>query len=180
MPRIPAHTLDDAPKTAHDTLAALRERFGKVLNIHDGMAHSPVVLAAYTGVQAAITEHGSFDARTREAIALAVGATNECAYCQAAHTVAARGAGLSPDEALAARTGTPIEPRLDALLAVARQATTARGEVDEPTWQQALDAGWSVEELTELFAHVMANMFTNYFNHYAGTELDLPAAPPTS
>jgi AhpD family alkylhydroperoxidase len=180
MPRIPAHTLDDTPKATHDTLAALHKRYGKILNIHGGMAHSPVVLAAYTGVQTAIAEHGSFNARTQEAIALTVGATNQCAYCQAAHTTAARSAGLSPDEALAARTGTPIEPRLDALLAVARQATTTRGEVDEPTWQQALDAGWTVENLTELFAHVMANMFTNYFNHYADTELDLPAAPPTS
>jgi hypothetical protein len=24
----------------------------------------------------------------------------------------------------------------------------------------------------------VANLFTNYFNHYVGTELDMPAAPP--
>jgi hypothetical protein len=28
-----------------------------------------------------------------------------------------------------------------------------------------------------LFAYVAANMFTDYFNHYARTELDIPAAP---
>jgi hypothetical protein len=38
-------------------------------------------------------------------------------------------------------------------------------------------AGWSDAELAELFAHVAANMFTNYFNHYVQTEPDLPAAP---
>jgi hypothetical protein len=32
-------------------------------------------------------------------------------------------------------------------------------------------------ELAELFAHVAANLFINYFNHYAQTEPDLPAAP---
>jgi len=37
--------------------------------------------------------------------------------------------------------------------------------------------GWGDTELAELFAHVAANLFTNYFNHYAQTEPDLPAAP---
>jgi alkylhydroperoxidase family enzyme len=54
-----------------------------VLNIHGEMAHSPVVLAVYAGMQAAIAEHGGFDARMREAIALAVAAADGCHYCQA-------------------------------------------------------------------------------------------------
>lgn len=41
----------------------------------------------------------------------------------------------------------------------------------------ALDAGWSAEELSEAFAHIAANLFTNYFNHHTGTERDLPAVP---
>ena len=40
-----------------------------------------------------------------------------------------------------------------------------------------MDAGWSDVELTEAFAHVVANLFTNYFNHYARTDLDVPPAP---
>jgi AhpD family alkylhydroperoxidase len=136
-----------------------------------------VVLAAYSGIQAAIAEHGSFDARTREAIALAVAHPDKCGYCQAAHTAGAQRAGLSLDQTIAARYGLPIDPKLDALLAVARRAVTHLGEVDEPTWQHALGAGWTVEELAELFAHLIANMFTNYFNHYVGTELDFPPAP---
>jgi tellurite resistance protein len=71
----------------------------------------------------------------------------------------------------------PDDHRLGALLAVARQIASSVGEVDEDTWQRALQAGWTVEELAELFAHVVANLFTNYFNHYAHTELDIPAAP---
>lgn len=136
-----------------------------------------MVLAAYAGIQAAIAEHGSFDPRTREAIALAVAHADDCGYCQAAHTAGGQRAGLSLEETLAARFGQPIDPKLDALLAVARQAVTRVGEVDEATWQHAIDAGWSVEELAELFAYLIANMFTNYFNHYVGTELDFPPAP---
>lgn len=69
MPRIPVHTIDDAPKVSQDTLRELQRKMGKLLNIHAEMAHAPVMLAAYAGMQAAIAEHGTFDARTREAIA---------------------------------------------------------------------------------------------------------------
>ncbi|WP_435107382.1 hypothetical protein [Nocardiopsis synnemataformans] len=37
--------------------------------------------------------------------------------------------------------------------------------------------GWSDTQLTELFTHVALNLYTNYFNHYAQTELDVPKAP---
>jgi AhpD family alkylhydroperoxidase len=177
MPRVPLHDPDSAPKASRDLLAPLHARYGRVLNIYGEMAHVPVVLAAYTGIQAAIAEHETFDARTREAIALAVAAVDGCDYCQAAHTASGRRAGLSLEETRAARVGQPVDAKLDALLAVARQAVTHLGEVDQATWQHALDADRSVEELAELFAHLIAGMFTNYFNHYVGTELDFPPAP---
>lgn len=43
--------------------------------------------------------------------------------------------------------------------------------------RRALAAGWTSTELTEAFAQISINLFTNYFNHYVGTELDIPAAP---
>lgn len=42
---------------------------------------------------------------------------------------------------------------------------------------KALDAGCTDEQLTELSVHVTLNLFTNYFNHFVETELDLPASP---
>ena len=74
MPRIPTHTLDDAPEQTRPTLETLSKRMGKLLNIHGGMAHSPVVLATYAAMQETIARLGTFDGKTREAIALAVGA----------------------------------------------------------------------------------------------------------
>jgi len=69
------------------------------------------------------------------------------------------------------------DTRLDNLLVVAREITGEVGHVQDSSWRAAVDTGWSVEELEELFAHVAVNMYTNYFNHFAGTELDLPEAP---
>ncbi len=41
MARIPVHTVDSAPEPSRDALKALQEKFGKILNIHGEMAHSP-------------------------------------------------------------------------------------------------------------------------------------------
>lgn len=65
-------------------------------------------------------------------------------------------------------------------MAVARQAVAHIGEVDERTWQQALGVGWTLEESAELFVYLAADVFTSYFNHYVGTDLDFPSAPPLS
>jgi AhpD family alkylhydroperoxidase len=178
MPRVPVHTLDDAPEQTRPTLEGLQNKMGRLLNIHAEMAHSPVVLAAYAAMQEAIAKHGTFDPPTREAIALAVGAVDRCDYCQSAHTLGGKAAGLDADRMLAIRAGRPTgDDALDALLAVVREAATEVGEVQDTTWKQAQEAGWSDEQLTETFAHLAVNLYTNYFNHYVGTELDVPAAP---
>jgi len=178
MARIPVHTTESAPEQSRDELKALEAKFGKVINIHGEMAHSPVVLQSYIAIQQVIADYGSFDARTREAIALAVGNADECNYCQAAHTGGGKAAGLSNEEMIAIRRGgVDFDANLDALLTLARQYTTNIGSVDDASWQAALDAGWTDEELTELSAHVTLNLLTNYFNHLVKTDLDLPAAP---
>lgn len=178
MARIPVHTTHSAPEQSRDELKALEAKFGKVMNIHGEMAHSPVVLQSYLAIQQVIADYGSFDARTREAIALAVGNADGCNYCQAAHTGGGKAAGLSNDEMIAIRRrDAKFDAKLDALLTLARQYTTTTGTVEDAAWQAGLDAGWSDEQLTELSAHVTLNLLTNYFNHFVQTDLDLPAAP---
>jgi AhpD family alkylhydroperoxidase len=166
------------PGCVRDTLGRIAATTGKVLNIYGEMAHSPVVLATYAAMRAAIAEHRSFDAQTREAVALAVGAADHCDYCQSAHTASARKAGFSLEQTVAIRADqVDFDPKLDALLALAREIAGNVGEVQDATWKRAGAAGWSDTELTELFAHVAVNLYTNYFNFYAGTELDIPPAP---
>jgi AhpD family alkylhydroperoxidase len=178
MPRIPVHTVQSAPEGSRDVLKALEAKFGKVLNIHGEMAHSPVVLQSYAALESVITDYGTLDARTREAIALAVGNVDHCSYCQSAHTVAGKAAGLSEEQTVAIREdNVDFDPKLAALLALAREVAGNVGHVADTSWQTALDAGWTDEELTELSVHVTRNLFTNYFNHLVDTDLDLPAAP---
>lgn len=51
MSRITVHTPDTAPEESRNELGALKKQFGKVLNIHGAMAHSPVVLQSYVALQ---------------------------------------------------------------------------------------------------------------------------------
>ena len=177
MPRIPVHTVASAPEASRDALKALEATYGKVLNIHGEMAHSPAVIHAYVALQDVLREHATLDAKTREAIALAVGNENACDYCQAAHTGGGKAAGLEADEMIAVRRGRAQDPQLDALLALAREFTADVGNTSDEAWQKALDAGWSEEQLTELTTHVTLNLMTNYFNHHVHTEVDMPKAP---
>ncbi len=177
MTRIPVHTVPSAPEGSRDALKSLEAKFGKVLNIHGAMAHSPAVLETYAAIQGVMQDHGTFDARTREAIALAVANVDECSYCQAAHTAGGTAAGLSLQETIDIRRGQVGDPRLAVLLQLVREQAGNRGHVQDTTWQAALDAGWTDEELTETSAVVALNLFTNYFNHLVRTDLDLPAAP---
>jgi len=154
-----------APEGSLDTLKALGARSGKVLNIHGAMAHSPAVLETYAAIQEALQDTGTFDGRTREAIALAVGNVDECSYCQAAHTAGGKAAGLSESETVDIRRGSVADPKLAALLTLVREQAANVGHVHDSTWQGALDAGWSDVELTETAAFVALNLFTNYFNH---------------
>ena len=74
MTRVPVHNVASAPEASRDTLKSLEAQFGKVLNIHGAMAASPVVLDSYAALQHSIGEHGTFDPKAREAIALVVAA----------------------------------------------------------------------------------------------------------
>ncbi len=148
-----------------------------VLNIHGGMAHSPVMLQAYAAVQQVIAEQGTFDPATREAIALVVGTVDRCEYCQAAHTAGGKRAGLTEEQTVAIRKGeVDFEPKLGALLTLVRASVSDVGYVSDEVWQSALEAGWRDTELTEVSAHIALNLFTNHFNHLVETDLDIPAA----
>ncbi len=75
------------------------------------------------------------------------------------------------------RDDVGFDDKLAALLTLAREMTSDKGTVADASWDRAIEAGWSDTELTELSVHVTLNLFTNYYNHLVGTELDLPEAP---
>jgi hypothetical protein len=178
--RIDSHTIQDAPEASRPLLEGLVafSPTGKLLNLHAQMAHSPAVLAAYTGIRQATVAHGTLDPRVRSALMLATAGATGSAYAQAVTSFLAARAGFTPSEVLALRDGRTLgDDKTDALVDVVREAAARAGEVSEATWQRAADCGWNSEHLTEAFAFLALAVVTGYFLNYAQTPMDLPAAP---
>lgn len=66
-----------------------------VNNFWKALAHDPVTLKRTWQSIKQIMAPGALDSLTKEMIYLAVSASNQCAYCIASHTVAARKAGMT-------------------------------------------------------------------------------------
>ena len=121
---------------------------------------------------------GRFSACVRESIALTVAEANSCAYCLSAHQALGRGAGLGQGEIEAARDVDAQDPRTRALLHLARRIVEARGAIGIATLQDAKAAGLDDSDIIETIGNVVVNVFTNYLNLVADTEIDFPVVKP--
>ncbi len=174
MPRFTAVDPQAADAKARPLLAAVQQMLGVTPNMMRTMAERPAVLDGYLALSGALAK-GRLGRRLGEQVALAVAEDNGCGYCAAAHTALGKGAGLSDADVAAARDGTATDPRAAAALAFAREVVSARGHVGDVDVQAARAAGLDDGDLGEVVAHVALNVFTNYFNSVAGTEVDFPA-----
>lgn len=183
MTRIPSHTIEDAPAASRELLADMVQfsPTGRLLNMHAQMAHSPAVLEAYTSIRRATGKYGTLDQRLRTGLMLATAAAEGNEYALAIITLLARRSGWEPGQIVALRSGAGVgEPRADALIAVIREAAASSGRVSDVTWDRAVAAGCTDDDLAEAFAYLGLTVFTAYFLNYAGTELDVPADPEAS
>jgi len=173
MQRIPALAATAAPAASQPMLEAVRKKLGMVPNLFKTFAHSPAVLQYYLAGSEALA-HGGLPAGLREQIALVAAGANECDYCASAHTLMGKGAGLSAAEMSDNLHGRSADAKTQAALDFAAAIVTARGRVSDAQLQAVRAAGYSDAEVVEIVAHVAASIFTNYFNHIAGTEIDFP------
>ena len=150
---------------------------GKELNIFKAMANSPAALNAYVQLSGAL-KGASLSPKEQEVVQLAIGEQNDCNYCTAAHATIAGMHGVSDDEIQQARQAEAPDAREAAILGFARAVVERKGWVDDATLQASRDAGVTDRELLETVAVVSQNVFSNYVNHLADTEVDFPAPQP--
>lgn len=173
MSRIQPVDYEETTGKARELLDAVRAKFGLIPNMMKTMAQSPAVLAAYLNFNAAL-EGGALDAKVREQIALISAEVNGCNYCASAHTAIGKLVGLDQDAILTARQGHATDKKIDAALQFARKVIVNRGEITDADLQSVRDAGLSDGEIGEIVANVALNIFTNYFNEIAKTNIDFP------
>ncbi len=167
--------IDPAKATAKgkELLDKVKMKLGVAPNLMRTMVNSPAVLEAYLNFSGALAG-GFLSAGLRERIALAVAETNSCEYCLSAHTAIGKMVGLGDDEIIDSRESHSTDPRIDTALKFARTIVTSRGEVTDNDLNLVRDAGYTEGEIAEIIANVVLNIFTNYINHAAQTEIDFP------
>lgn len=81
-------------RAIYDDIMATRKT-DWINNFWQALAHDPATLRRTWQTIKEIMAPGALDAVTKEMIYLAVSATNQCGYCIASHTAAARKAGMT-------------------------------------------------------------------------------------
>jgi uncharacterized peroxidase-related enzyme len=172
LPALPRTAVDDATGAKLD---AVQKKLGVLPNMFRTFAHTPVALDAYLQLSD-LAAKSRLDARLRERLALTVGQANGCDYCVAAHVAIGGMLGLTPAQTAQARVAQAETPRDAAALALARRIVETRGHVPTAELDAFKAAGFDDAAILEVLLVVVLNVFTNYTNHLARTDLDFPAA----
>lgn len=176
---IPA-TIADAPPASQPLLKEVEKQLGSVPNLFRLAGLSPAALEGYLGIFGALGK-GTLPAPTRERIALAVAEINGCNYCLSAHTyLGTRLARLDEAEIAANRAGRSNDPKADAAVRFAVKVTRERGHLSTDDLHEVRAAGYDDAQIIEIVQHVALNVWTNYLNEVAQTDIDFPVATPAA
>lgn len=173
MARLTQVADSDATPEASALYTAIKAKIGMVPNLYRVAGNQPAVLGGLLGLNEALSG-GCFDARTREAIALAVAGLNGCDYCASAHAAISAGLRVAPETIEAHLAGRSNDPRTAAILRLAQAIVETRGQASDADLEQARRAGLTDADIVETVGNVAANIFTNYLNHVADTDIDFP------
>ena len=173
MPRILPLDSTTATGTAAEHLATTRKLFGSVPNMFATAAQSPATLAAMNGFFAALGK-APLGGKVGEQVAIAVAQSNECTYCLSAHTAIGGMHGVSAANLASARHGHSDDPMAQAAITLALEIVRTKGRVSDASLAAARVAGLGDSEIVEVVGHVALNIFTNYLNNLAGTDVDFP------
>lgn len=173
MARINPIDPDLATGKARSLLDAVKLQLGLVPNIFRTLAQAPAVLDAYL-MQSAALEAGDLGPALREQIALVAAGRNQCDYCASAHTLLGKRAGVDESELASNLKGQSSDSTTRAALSFAAAIVENRGRVSDRDVAAVRAAGFSDGQIVEIIAVTCMNIFTNYINHIAGTEVDFP------
>ena len=175
MSRIPTPaTIEAAPVASRSLLETVKKQLGLVPNLFRMVANSPAALEGYVGLLGALGK-GALPAATHERVALAVAEFNGCDYCLSAHTYLGRNvAKLDDGEMTANRSGASNDVKADAAVRFASKVLRQRGHVGDDDVREVRDEGYTDAQIIEIVQHVALNIWTNYVNNVAKTEVDFP------
>ena len=173
MARLSIPSKQSAPAASRPLLEAVEKQFGVVPNLFRLIGNSPAALEGILSLSASLGK--TLDVKTRNRIALATAQVNSCDYCLSAHSyLGANLAKLDDAEMALNRKGCSGDARADAAVAFAAKVAQSKGKVADADIATLRAAGFSDGQVVEIVANVALNVFTNFVNNVASTDIDFP------
>lgn len=158
MSRFKIHDDESAPEAAVPVLKGVVKSGGQVPNFVGVLANAPAALRGYLRLRGEL-RNVTLPAGTVERIGLAVAAHHHAEPDLSVHTRAAQRAGVGLDEVARAQRFDSAEPAQAALLAWLRPLVEQTVPVPAHLHEEALEAGWTDEQLIEAIAVVALESF---------------------
>ena len=158
MSRFPIHDDLTAPEESLPILKGLQSSAGQLPNFLGVLAGSAAALRGYVRFRAELRK-GVLPGGTPERIGLAVAGLHSSEPDLRQHTRAARDAGIGLDEIRRARQFDSADARQAALLRWLKPLAEHAGAVPVHLHEEAIEAGWTEEELLEAVGVVALESF---------------------
>ena len=155
----------------------LRKMLGFVPNLYATIGLSENGLEKYLAYQNART---SLSNKEKEAVNLVVSEVNGCRYCLSAHSVIGKMNGFSEEQVLELRAGRSNNPKLNALVALAKDITENRGRASSKNLDAFYAAGYNDGNLVDLILQISDKVAMNYLHNLTQVPIDFPVAKELS
>jgi uncharacterized peroxidase-related enzyme len=177
MSRLKPIQTNGAASELKRSLGNSRMKLAKAPRFLQIMANSPASLRAYIRADAALLR-GQLTPRQRQQVALAVAEIHGSNYGLSAHYDAGKSLGLTQEEMQSARNATAADPKAETMLRCTRAIVLQRGDISDEDFEALREAGFTDAQIVEIVANIALNIFSNYFNSVAKTEVDFPLLQP--
>jgi AhpD family alkylhydroperoxidase len=167
-------TRDQVSPASQASFDNLQKAIGKVPNLYAAIAYSENGLPRYLAFQAGKT---SLNNKEKEAVNLVVSEVNGCRYCQSAHTMLGKMNGFTENEILDLRSGTSNNPKLNALVVLAKEITEKKGRISDTTLEVFYAAGYNYGHIVDVILLISDKIVMNYLHNLTNVEIDFPVAP---
>jgi alkylhydroperoxidase family enzyme len=177
MPRIPSIHPDIASLKTRYIYETIQNKLGSIPNMLKVMGNSSAVLNGYLTFSDALNQN-SLGGELNELIALTVANANGSNYCLAAHLYQGEKVICLNIVTLEhAIHGESHDRKIDEALKFATEVIKSKGKISDRMFKKIKSAGFNDTQISEIIATVALNIFANYFNNVAQTEIDSPVLP---
>lgn len=176
MSRIHTPAVDTATGATAEVYAQIKKAAGSVPNTYAAIgALNPAALKAMLQADAVLAA-GTLSRQDQETIKLAISTAAGCDYCEAAHSLLGKMAGLKPDALKQIRKGESTgDARRDELVRFVRNLMKSSGTVSDADFAAIKSVGYTDAQLVDISLAIAVITFTNVFNRINDTTLDFPA-----